>query len=134
MVAPRPASIRSFWSPASISVLGPKRSGLGIGVPVPSRVTLKSHWLVIMHFDSRFLDDLSPTCDFGFHERAVLGRRAASWFGAEIGERSADFGRGKCLVYGLVQPRNDIVRRSALHGKADPTLHRQLRESLFDDR
>ena len=47
MVAPRPASIRSFWSPASMSVLGPNRSGLGIGTPVPSNVTLKSHLSVI---------------------------------------------------------------------------------------
>jgi len=32
MVAPRPASIRNFCSPASTSVQGPKRSGLGIGL------------------------------------------------------------------------------------------------------
>jgi hypothetical protein len=39
---PRPASMRNFWSPASTSVQGPKRSGLGIGTPVPSSVTRKS--------------------------------------------------------------------------------------------
>src|SRR5206468_7718963 len=32
----------SFLFPASTSVLGPNRAGSGIGVPVPSNVTLKS--------------------------------------------------------------------------------------------
>src|SRR3954466_6987450 len=39
---PRPASNSSFWSPASTSVLGPKRVGRGDGDAVPSSVTLKS--------------------------------------------------------------------------------------------
>src|SRR5205814_3773265 len=39
---PRPASNRSFWSPASTSVLGPNRLGRGDGEAVPSSVTLKS--------------------------------------------------------------------------------------------
>src|ERR1043166_1873154 len=39
---PRPASNTSFWSPASTSVLGPKRVGRGDGDAVPSSVTLKS--------------------------------------------------------------------------------------------
>src|SRR5262249_22636331 len=38
----RPASIRSLCLPASISVLGPKRFGSGLGPPVPSSVTVKS--------------------------------------------------------------------------------------------
>src|SRR5438034_11578213 len=42
MGTPRPASKSSFLFPASTSVLGPNRAGSGIGVPVPSNVTLKS--------------------------------------------------------------------------------------------
>lgn len=41
MTAPRPASMRNFRAPASTSVQGPKRSGFGIGTPVPSSVTRK---------------------------------------------------------------------------------------------
>lgn len=40
--APRPASNRRVSPPASTSMLGPKRSGTGIGDPVPSKVTVNS--------------------------------------------------------------------------------------------
>src|SRR3954468_936264 len=38
--APRPTSITSRRPAASTNVLGPNRSGEGIGLPVPSRVTV----------------------------------------------------------------------------------------------
>src|SRR5664279_6207954 len=46
MVEPRPASIRIFWSPASISVLALKRLADGSGAPVPSKVTRNTSGLV----------------------------------------------------------------------------------------
>src|SRR5206468_3997616 len=42
IVAPRPASTRTRYGPASTRLLGPKRSGAGRGFPVPSRVIRKS--------------------------------------------------------------------------------------------
>jgi hypothetical protein len=41
VVQERPQSNTSLSAPASTSVLGPKRSGRGLGVPVPRSVTLK---------------------------------------------------------------------------------------------
>src|SRR4029450_3250021 len=40
-MAPRPASTMNFSFPTSMSVLGPKRSILGGGAPLPKRVTRK---------------------------------------------------------------------------------------------
>src|SRR5450759_3661565 len=40
MGTPRPQSINNFSEPASTSVLGPNLSTVGIGLPVPRRVTL----------------------------------------------------------------------------------------------
>ena len=37
--APRPASNSNFWPPTSTRVLGPNRSSVGGGAPVPRRVT-----------------------------------------------------------------------------------------------
>src|SRR3989442_4317779 len=42
IVAPRPASTRTRYGPASTRLLGPKRSAAGRGFPVPSRVIRKS--------------------------------------------------------------------------------------------
>src|SRR5262245_24062605 len=88
MVAPRPASISSFCSPASTSIAGPNRSGRGIGVPVPRRVMRKSVLEVMsVGLDTRGLDGRGPFGDFAFHKRLqVLRRPAGRWkeMGAEI--------------------------------------------------
>src|SRR5258705_1217814 len=46
-MAPRPASKMNFCAPTSTSVLGPKRSKLGGGAPVPRSVTRKRSWAVL---------------------------------------------------------------------------------------
>src|SRR3954471_19508593 len=132
MVAPRPASIRNFWSPASTSVQGPKRSGLGIGTPVPSSVTRKSlaviEWcLSWIDLDAGVLDDLAPVRGLGAHQRAERVRRAAAGIGAELGERLPHPVGLERLVDRRIEPRDHGGRRAGLQQNAGPVLACELR-------
>ena len=65
IVAPRPASTRIRWAPASTSVAGPNLSGSGAGMPLPSKVTLNgvSMPLLLLRFKAGRLDRRGPAFD-----------------------------------------------------------------------
>src|ERR671930_234569 len=134
MAAPRPASIKSFWSPASTSVLVPNRSGLGIGVPVPSKVTTKSRIASLMHFDPRFLHHLRPVGELGIDKFAIGLRRSARGLGSELPKRLAHAWLDQCAIDRRIQPPDGIVRRAVPDRKAAPPFHHETRKALIDDR
>src|SRR5690242_8822117 len=113
MVAPRPASIRRAWPPASIKVLGPNRSGRGIGTPVPSSVTRKSA-VMLLYLYAGAGDDLMPVRDLVADHAAKLLRRAAYRFGANLSQRFLDRSLLQRLVNCCIEPRDRFLGSAVL--------------------
>ena len=88
-----------FLQPACMA---PKRSLLGIGVPVPSRITLKSTLTSLLQFHAGGFHHLGPMGELRAHKLAIAFRRSAGWLGTELGESLANSRRRQRLVDGRV--------------------------------
>jgi hypothetical protein len=88
-----------FLQPACMA---PKRSLLGIGVPVPSRITLKSTLTSLLQFHAGGFHHLGPMGELRAHKLAIAFRRSAGWLGTELGESLANSRRRQRLVDGGV--------------------------------
>src|SRR6202011_3224693 len=99
---PRPQSTSSVWPPARSSVEGPARSGSGMGLPVPSRMTS------IM--SSGMSQQRSEVEAFAFTRRQlVLAWCEAGHKGVEASMRIADVLRNKGAAVATISPDTRVT-------------------------